>query len=207
MGPFNSVDLIIIIIVLLSLIFGLMKGFLREIFSFIFFVLAIILASLFYSDISNLFVKNNTNGMDNKNVPIIHAKKNTDKDMDNTGKSLSKTTSDIARKILKKKSGRTVADFIAFLIIFFFILVIGSIVTYFIKKIIVRGPMRSIDRILGAFFGLIRGILICSVIIYGVRKIEYKVKTVNNSFVVKILLNETIELMQSFLPGRSMNNE
>ena len=56
-GPFNSVDLFIIIIVSLSLIFGLLKGFLREIFSFIFFILAIILASLFYSDISNFFVK------------------------------------------------------------------------------------------------------------------------------------------------------
>lgn len=203
MDAFNIVDLLIIIIVSLSLIFGLMKGFLREIFSFIFFILAIMLASLFYSDLSNIFVKNDSNSINQEKIKIIHKqdKTTTDSTMKNINKNLEKTPSSIAKGIFKnKKKGRTVADFIAFLIIFFFILIIGSIVTYFIKKILVRGPMKSVDRILGAFFGLIRGILICSIIIYGVRKIEFKVKIVNNSFIVKILLNETIELMQGFLP-------
>jgi len=201
MDIFNIADIIIIIIVLLSLAFGIMKGFLREIFSFTFFILAIILASLFYSDLSNLFISNSNN---NKNIKIIHSKTKTkekNKDFENIKNKLANTPTPTLRKIFNnKKKGKTVADFIAFLSIFFFILIVGSIITYFIKKILVRGPMKSIDRILGAFFGLIRGILICSVIIYGVRKIEYKTETVNNAFIVKHLINDVIDIIKDYLP-------
>jgi len=202
-GVFNFVDIMLLVVVLLSLIFGITKGFLREIFSFIFFVLAIILASLFYSDISNLFVKNEVK---NDKLVIIHKNNNkkTDKKKDELSKinkNLDKTPSHMVRRVFnKKKKGRTVADFIAFLIIFFFVLVIGSVVTYFIKKILVRGPMKSIDRILGAFFGLLRGVLICSVVVYGAKKIDFKVKTINKSFFVKVLINDTIDLIKDFLP-------
>ncbi len=203
-GPINAVDVFIICIVSLSLIFGLIKGFLREIFSFIFLIMAIILASLFYTDISSLFVKNDINSENiliQKKIDKKENNKTKSKQLDRINTKNKNSTSELTKRVFEKKTkGRTVADFIAFLIIFFFILVIGSIVTYFIKKILVRGPMKSVDRILGAFFGLIRGILICSVIVYGARKIEFKVKTLNNSFIVKILINETIDLIKDFLP-------
>ena len=201
-GVFNFVDIILLVVVLLSFIFGITKGFLREIFSFIFFALAIILASLFYSDISNLFVKNEVK---NDKIVIIHKnnKKTVKKkkELSKINKNSDKTPSNIVKRVFnKKKKGRTVADFIAFLIIFFFVLVIGSVVTYFIKKILVRGPMKSIDRTLGAFFGLLRGVLICSVVIYGAKKIDFKVKIINKSFFVKVLINDTIDLIKDFLP-------
>jgi len=60
-----------------------------------------------------------------------------------------------------------VSSFLAFLIIFFGFLVLGSLIGYTLKKIFIIGPMKSIDRVLGAFFGLLRGIVISCFVLMG----------------------------------------
>ncbi len=204
-GPFNTVDIFILIIITVSLLLGMVKGFLREIFSLIFFVLAIILASLFYSDLSALFVKGDAaDAKPGERVIVKHAPVESSVKSEGQAtmtKSLDNPLSKWQNRVFEPKAkGKRVADFLAFLAIFFLVLVLGSIVTYFLKKILVRGPMKSVDRILGAFFGLLRGMLICSIIIFGARKIEFKTHMIGQSFIVNVILNDTINLMKGFLP-------
>jgi membrane protein required for colicin V production len=54
---------------------------------------------------------------------------------------------------------------VAFVVIFFLVLTAGGIFTYVIKKIILIGPLKSIDRILGGVFGFLRGVLIAGIVI------------------------------------------
>ncbi len=59
------------------------------------------------------------------------------------------------------------ANFAAFISIFVVVLIIGSVVTYIIKKVLAVGPLKSVDRILGGVFGLLRGVVISAVIVFG----------------------------------------
>ena len=65
-------------------------------------------------------------------------------------------------------SNPEVANFTGFIAVFIAILIAGSIITFFLRKLIVIGPLRSIDRILGALFGFVRSALICSIILFGI---------------------------------------
>jgi len=136
-GPFNLLDLILIIIVILSVMLGIIKGFIREIFSLIFFVIAIILSFLYYKEIGNIFAGSVKN--------------------------------------------RNVANFIGFMVIFTVILLTGAIVTYLLKRIFNIGPLKSVDRILGGVFGLIRGILIGAIIIFGAIMFKINKNVINTS--------------------------
>ena len=114
----------------LSILFGVIKGFIRELFSLAFFILAVILSFLYYHDTGTFFIK-----------------------------------------YLKD---RDLSNFAGFVLIFVLVLSIGSVVTYVIKKLFVLGPLRSVDRILGGVFGLLRGILLSMIIVFGL--ITFSVK-------------------------------
>ena len=116
----NILDVVFLLIIFLSILFGVIKGFIRELFSLAFFIIAVVLSFLFYHDIGS-----------------------------------------VLKKYLKD---RDVSNFVGFIIIFVFILIIGSFVTYFLKKMFVLGPLKSVDRILGGVFGLARGVLISAIV-------------------------------------------
>jgi len=75
--------------------------------------------------------------------------------------------SEIGDFLLKYIKNRNVSKFVGFVLIFVIVLIVGSLVTFFLKKIFALGPLKSIDKILGGVFGLIRGILISCVIVFG----------------------------------------
>lgn len=58
-----------------------------------------------------------------------------------------------------------VASFVAFIVIFAVVIICGSIISWFARKLVV-GPLKAADRMLGAAFGLIRGVLIAGIILY-----------------------------------------
>jgi len=155
-GALNILDIVIIFILLVSILFGILKGFIRELFSLAFFIVAVVLSFLFYHDMGNMFVPHLKN--------------------------------------------RDVANFAGFITIFTLVLVIGAVVTYFIKKIFTLGPLKTIDIILGGVFGLLRGILISSVILFALLAFP-----VDNRLVLKSQLSpylmKTIEVCLGFLPG------
>jgi membrane protein required for colicin V production len=46
-----------------------------------------------------------------------------------------------------------------FFIILILVLLFGALLSWLIRKVLVRGPLRALDRLLGALFGLLRGAL------------------------------------------------
>lgn len=59
------------------------------------------------------------------------------------------------------------ANYAGFIAIFVAVLIMGAVITHFIKKIFNIQPLKSIDRILGAVFGLFRGIVLSGIIVFG----------------------------------------
>lgn len=154
-GHLNVLDLIFLIIVFLSILLGVVKGFVRELFSLAFFIIGVILAFLFYHEVGKIFFK----------------------DMKN----------------------RDVANFVGFIIVFTLVLIVGSIVTFLVKKAFVVEPLKSIDRILGGIFGLLRGILISAILVLG-----FMLFPINDEMLSKSQLSpylyQTIKVVTTFFP-------
>jgi len=62
---------------------------------------------------------------------------------------------------------RGLAHFAGFLLILALTAALGSVVTGFVGKHLVVGPLKAIDRLLGAVFGLLRGLLLSGLVIYS----------------------------------------
>ncbi len=122
MAHFNILDIVFFIMIGVSIILGIIKGLVRELFSLAFFIIAVILAFLFYGDLGQV--------------------------------------------LFKSIQSQDIANFTAFICIFVTILIVGSIITYAIKKLFVIGPLKSVDRILGGFFGMLRGFLLSGILVF-----------------------------------------
>jgi membrane protein required for colicin V production len=68
---------------------------------------------------------------------------------------------------LAQLRNRDLANFVGFILIFALVVIVGAVVTWAIKKIFVVGPLKSVDRMLGGVFGLVRGILVSAIIVFG----------------------------------------
>ncbi len=62
---------------------------------------------------------------------------------------------------------RGLADFSGFLLVLILAASIGSLISYLVSKHLIKGPLRAVDRLLGAVFGLLRGILLSGLVIYS----------------------------------------
>ena len=93
-----------------------------------------------------------------------------------------------------------VANFTGFIAVFITILIVGYLITYFLKKIIVIGPLRSIDRLLGALFGFLRSALICSILLFGILAFPGDKKGVvsNSQFAPEVF--KVIKVIMGFIP-------
>lgn len=119
----NILDIVFLIVVFFSILLGVFKGFVRELFSLVFLVIAVVVSFLFYYEAGTI--------------------------------------------LMKYLDNRELSNFVGFISIFVLILVIGAVVTYFLKKILTVGPLKAVDRILGGVFGLLRGVLISGIIVFG----------------------------------------
>ncbi len=63
-------------------------------------------------------------------------------------------------------ANRDLADFAGFLLLLALIAAVGSLITGLIGKYLVVGPLKALDRLLGAVFGLARGILLAAMVLY-----------------------------------------
>lgn len=153
----NILDIILVIILFLSILFGILKGFIRELFSLAFFIIAVVLSFLFYHEVGGIFMPSLKN--------------------------------------------RDVSNFAGFITIFVLVLILGAVVTYLVKKVFTIGPLKTIDMILGGLFGLLRGILIASIIVFALI-----VFPVNENLIVKSQLSpyviKSIEVFIHFLPAK-----
>jgi membrane protein required for colicin V production len=76
-------------------------------------------------------------------------------------------------------SGRW-SNLIAFLLIFFGVLALGSLVGFLLSKLM-RGPLRLIDRVFGGALGLVKGILISGVIVMALLAFPTDTRALTNS--------------------------
>ncbi|MCK4835580.1 MAG: CvpA family protein [Candidatus Aminicenantes bacterium] len=102
---------------------------------------------------------------------------------------------------LKQIKSRDVANFVGFLLIFVSIVIVGSLVTYFIKRVFIIGPLKSIDRILGGVFGLLRGILISAILVFGLISFPIDEKLVLESKLSPVVI-KTINVFFNLLPEK-----
>lgn len=153
----NILDIILVIILALSILFGILKGFIRELFSLAFFIIGVVLSFLFYYEVGSIYMS----GLKNRDV----------------------------------------SNFAGFITIFVLVLIVGAVVTYMVKKIFTIGPLKTIDMILGGLFGVLRGILIASIIVFALI-----VFPVNDGLIVKSQLSpyviKSIEVFIHFLPAK-----
>jgi len=63
-------------------------------------------------------------------------------------------------------SHRVISNFLAFFVVFLVVLCLGGVVSGALSKMI-KGPAKLIDRVLGGGLGILKGILICVVIVFG----------------------------------------
>jgi membrane protein required for colicin V production len=63
-------------------------------------------------------------------------------------------------------SNRLLANLLAFLAVFFAVVCVGSIISWLLSKLM-KGPLKLVNHALGAGLGILKGILICGVIVFA----------------------------------------
>lgn len=103
--------------------------------------------------------------------------------------------------IYGKYLSKNIADFAGFVTIFVVVLAAGTLVTYFIKKIFVLGPLKTIDRIFGGVFGLVRGVSIAALIVFIMIAFRINDSLVRKSRLAPFVL-ETIRVVFKITPEK-----
>jgi len=66
--------------------------------------------------------------------------------------------------VIKK---RELADLAGFLLLLLLVGAAGSLVSRLISKLLAGGPLKTLDRLLGGVFGVLRAVLLSGIVIYG----------------------------------------
>ena len=143
---FNWVDLILLAILAITVLFGILRGFVRQIFGILAVIIGLILAVNYYTYISNFL----TQWINN----------------------------------------RTVTHFLGFIVIFVFALFLGGILSFMLSKAI-KGPLKFINHALGGGLGLLKGALICGVILFAMLVFPFDEDTLKQSLLAPSCLRVT----------------
>ncbi|MCP4149322.1 MAG: CvpA family protein [bacterium] len=108
---------------------------------------------------------------------------------------------EVGTLLLKYIDNRNVANFAGFISIFTGVIIIGSLVTFFVKKILTIGPLNAVDRILGGVFGLVRGILIAGVVVFGLIVFPVNDNLVRESKLSPFIV-QTIDVFIKLIPNK-----
>jgi len=95
-------------------------------------------------------------------------------------------------------SNGVVADFIGFLALFA-VIAAGWLVGLLISKLM-KGPLNFLDHVLGGVFGLIKGVLICGVIVFALLVFEVKQDALAGSKLAPLCFHATRAVVR-LIPG------
>lgn len=129
----NIVDIAIVLVIGASLIIGLIRGFIREVFSLVCWVLAFGLA-YYYAAEGAVYLES-------------------------------------VEQPLSVRVG------LAFFFIFITTLLLFSIASYWIYKMLVLANISSIDRLLGATYGVLRGVILVTFLVIAANFMDFQSKT------------------------------
>jgi membrane protein required for colicin V production len=132
----NWLDIVLLIVLVLSFVFGIIKGFVRQIVG-----LAAVVAGFFIAAYYHPY---------------------------------------LARILGRAFASGRWSSLVAFLLIFFGVLALGTLIGFLLSKLM-RGPLRLIDRVLGSALGLVKGILISGVIVMALLAFPADTRTLMNS--------------------------
>lgn len=99
---------------------------------------------------------------------------------------------------LRFVSNEVLANFLGFLTIFLAVLCLGWVSSYCLSKFI-KGPLKLLNNILGGGLGLLKGILICGVVVFALLVFPISKKALKESVLSPVCLQMT-RAMISFIP-------
>lgn len=85
---------------------------------------------------------------------------------------------------------QTITHFIGFIVIFIVVLCLGGILSFMFSKVI-KGPLKAVNNILGGGLGLLKGILICGVIVFAMLVFPFNKDVLQRSFLAPYCLRVT----------------
>jgi len=99
---------------------------------------------------------------------------------------------------LRFVSNEVLANFLGFLTIFLAVLCLGWVSSYCLSKFI-KGPLKLLNNILGGGLGLLKGILICGVVVFALLVFPISKKALKESVLSPVCLQMT-RAMISLIP-------
>lgn len=96
---------------------------------------------------------------------------------------------------------RDLANFAGFLLILALAAAVGSMVTGFVGKHLVVGPLKAVDRLLGAVFGLLRGLLLSGLVIYSFLAFPLNQELLDHSRLAPVLTRVIVAGIQVLPPS------
>lgn len=99
---------------------------------------------------------------------------------------------------LRFVSNEVLANFLGFLTIFLVVLCLGWVSSYCLSKFI-KGPLKLLNNILGGGLGLLKGILICGVVVFALLVFPISKKALKESVLSPVCLQMT-RAMISLIP-------
>lgn len=95
-------------------------------------------------------------------------------------------------------SNEVLANFLGFLTVFLVVLCLGWVSSYCLSKFI-KGPLKLLNNILGGGLGLLKGILICGVVVFALLVFPISKKALKESVLSPVCLQMT-RAMISLIP-------
>lgn len=193
-------DIVLLVILLVSLIFGYKKGLIGVAFNLCAFLVALVVTWILYTPITN-FVINNTeidDGIKNAIIEkgVIKTQENEVKEEENNVNKyvqqyvttpITNTTNDVIEETAKVVSEKVVAIGVA--IVLFIVVRLALILLKFVAEIIAKLPViKQFNKAGGLIYGAIRGMFA----IYVVLAIMFFVMSVNNSGMIANMINSSL---------------
>lgn len=90
--------------------------------------------------------------------------------------------------LTSRVAGHPLDSVLGFLLVFFGVLGLGALLVFLIHRFLSGTELHPVDRVLGALFGLVRGWLVCAVIILALTAFPWKSTAVENSALAPYLM-------------------
>jgi len=96
---------------------------------------------------------------------------------------------------------RDLANFAGFLLVLVLVAAAGSLITHLVGRYLLVGPLKAMDRLLGAAFGLLRGVLLAGLVIYSFLVFPLNQELLNDSQLAPHLVRVLVVGMQVLPPS------